>query len=154
MTRLVTKYHFVTDEFGVSDVGIHLLRSRFNYQTIKFSEIKIMSVGKGMELHNWALIFVVGAILIVVGVGISIGIINTLLTHGASGPRILLVLFIPFVGAYFVFNSVQIDTIMTINYGCNNKHKFPLKKILIDKKLNAFNALMREKLGNRFKVME
>lgn len=46
-------YNFETREFAVSDAGIHLLRDRYNYQTIPFSEIKRAVIEKGKETPNW-----------------------------------------------------------------------------------------------------
>ena len=57
-------YYFESREFGVSDKGIHLLRSGFNYETIEFSQVDSLTIGRGKELNNWLAILVIGLALL------------------------------------------------------------------------------------------
>jgi hypothetical protein len=57
-------YNFQTEEFGVSESGIHLLRSGFNYKTITLSEIDRIRIERAKEIHNWWLVFIIGSALI------------------------------------------------------------------------------------------
>jgi len=107
----MTNYNFQTKEFGISDKGIHLLRSGFNHRTIKFSEVNKILIERGKELHNWWVIFIIGAALIVFGVYLSVGTIRILI-DGNIAPRharMIILLLIPVVGAYFVYNRFKRD---------------------------------------------
>src|SRR5688572_30040599 len=124
-------YHFQTNEFGISDTGIHLLRSGFNYKTINFSEVNRIKIEKGREIHNWLLVFIIGTVLIVFGMYLSIGTIKVLI-EGNIKPRdagMILFLFIPLVGGFFVYNSVQTGIVLKLDYADGVKDMFPLKEI-------------------------
>jgi hypothetical protein len=49
-------YKFEAEQFGVSDDSIHLLRNRFNYQTINFKEIDSVTIKTGKDLKNWVIV--------------------------------------------------------------------------------------------------
>lgn len=145
-------YNFQTGHFGISERGIHLLRSGHNYRTISFSEIKYIQIEKGRILHNWWLIFLLGTALIVFGVYVSVGAIQALI-KGDVAPRharMVFLLLIPVVGGYFVYNSLQTGLVLKVD--CTNGYQdmFPLEEIIKDKKLNEFAAYLKEKLGPGF----
>jgi hypothetical protein len=56
------EYKFETDQFGISDSGIHLLRSRYNYETKTFGEIDRIILDRGRQINNWLIVLVIGAI--------------------------------------------------------------------------------------------
>ena len=60
-------YKFETDKFGLSETGIHLLRSRYNYETIEFSSIDQIRFEKGKQIKNWLFTLLFGVALIAVG---------------------------------------------------------------------------------------
>jgi hypothetical protein len=95
-------YLFETSEFGVSDSGIHLLRSGFNYQTIRWTEINSIKIEKGKELHNWAIILMLGLVIFIVGIYLSIRTIDILIhkDNAVRNAKMILFLLIPCVGAY------------------------------------------------------
>lgn len=55
---------FETNQFGVNTDGIHLLRSKFVYESITFNEIQSSIIKKGREFKNWIIMFIIGLILI------------------------------------------------------------------------------------------
>lgn len=57
------KYKFETNEFGLSEKAIHLLRNRYNYQTFEYKDIDEIEIGKGRLINNWIVIFVLGLVL-------------------------------------------------------------------------------------------
>jgi hypothetical protein len=146
----MTTYHFQTTEFAVSDTGIHLLRSGFNYNTILFSDIKSIRIERGKELRNWLVIFLLGAILLMAGLYVSVYTLSAVISDGVSrrGWRICYLFFIPCFGAYFVYKSLQTGTIVRINYGDNNE-MFPLKEIKNAQRLNEFKSFIKNKLTAR-----
>lgn len=54
------KYYFETDQLGISETGIHLLRNRFNYETIEYSSIQEIRIEKGKQIKNWLLVLLLG----------------------------------------------------------------------------------------------
>jgi hypothetical protein len=151
--RMAT-YLFETSEFGVSDSGIHLLRSGFNYQTIRWTEINSIKIEKGKELHNWAIILMFGLVIFIVGIYLSIRTIDILIhkDNAVRNAKMILFLLIPCVGAYFVYNSLQTGTLLRINYSAYKKLMFPLKEIEGKNGLVEFRSLMTEKLGGKIRV--
>ncbi|HMG91039.1 MAG TPA: hypothetical protein VK589_13330 [Chryseolinea sp.] len=150
------QYYFRTKEFGVTDSGIHLLRSGFNYETIAFSQIHKLEIKKEKEIHNWIGILVIGLILLAPGIYFAINIINVLI-HGDISPRgarMVLLLLIPLVGVYFIYTSLQTGTILQINYGKDKKDQFPLRQIIAEKQMDDFKLLMKDKLSVKFRVTE
>lgn len=144
-------YNFKTKEFGISDRGIHLLRSGFNYKTINFSEINNIQIERGKELHNWWVIFIIGAALIVFGVYLSVGTIRALI-DGNIAPyhsRMIILLFIPVVGGYFVYNSLQTGLVLKIYCADGNKDMFPLGEIVKNKKMKEFKIYLADKIGTK-----
>jgi hypothetical protein len=53
-------YKFETDQFGLSDNSIHLLRSGFNYDTIELSLVESISIDKGRQVNNWLILLIFG----------------------------------------------------------------------------------------------
>lgn len=143
------EYIFQTSEFGVSDTGLHFLRSGFNYQTIGWKEINSMKIEKGKELHNWMIIFVIGVALLAFGVYLSIRTIDILLhkAMAARNAKMILFLLIPCVGAYFVYNSLQNSTVLRINYSSGKRYKFSLREIIKENRLAEFKSFLANRSG-------
>ena len=68
----MSSYNFETNEFAISDTGIHLLRDRYNYRTIRFSQIKQIVIEKGQETPNWIGAFIFGTAIIYAAIDLSI----------------------------------------------------------------------------------
>lgn len=62
-------YAFYTDEFGVDENGIHLLRNRFRYHTFQHEEIRQLRVGRGPDIQNWGGMLTFGVLLLLAGLG-------------------------------------------------------------------------------------
>ena len=150
----MTNYNFRTTEFGISDIGIHLLRSGFNYRTITFSEIDRLRIEKGKEIHNWWLVFILGAALIGYGVYLSIGMIKALIEGNISArqARMIFLLLIPVAGGYFVYNSVQAGLVLRMYCSNGDKDMFPLREIIKDNKLEEFKTYLKDKIGTRVQI--
>ena|SRR5690349_5539127 len=143
-------YTFQTNEFGISDNGIHLLRSGFNYRTIDFSEIKSLQIEKGKELHNWWLIFIIGTALLTWGIYLSVWVINSLIQGnvGSRFARVILLILIPLGGGgYFVYNSLRTGLILKITCSSGSKEIFPLKEMVKNKELAEFKTYLSGRIG-------
>ena len=71
----MTPYKWETDQFVLSDTGIHLLRSRFNYETIPLSSVEKLSIARGKQVNNWLILFVFGLVLTGFGLFTAIKVI-------------------------------------------------------------------------------
>jgi len=147
----MNNYLFQSSEFAVSDNGIHLLRSGFNYKTIRWSEVDSIKIRKGKELNNSWIIFLLGLILLTAGVYLTIRTVDILVhkEHAERYVKMLLFLLIPVVGVYFVYNSMRTGIIMSVNYSADKSEMFPLNEIIRQNRLNEFKSLMTVKLGTR-----
>jgi hypothetical protein len=147
----MNNYLFQSTEFAVSDNGIHLLRSGFNYKTIRWSEVDSIKIRKGKELNNSWVIFLLGLILLTAGVYLTIRTVDILVhkEHAERYIKMLLFLLIPVIGVYFVYNSMRTGIIMSVNYAADKKEMFPLNEIIRQNRLNEFKSLMTVKLGTR-----
>jgi hypothetical protein len=146
----MTNYLFQTSEFGVSDKGIHLLRSGFNYETIHWKEIDAAKIEKGRELRNWLLVFILGAALLALGLYLSYRTVDVLGTdpHPERLVKMLQFTLIPFIGAYFVYTSLRTGALLRISYQ-NKRDTFLLKELAKQERLGEFKSLLNEKLSIR-----
>lgn len=147
----MTNYYYKTQEFGVTDNGIHLLRSGFHYETISFSQIQKLEIKKGKELNNWVVILVIGLFMLLPGLYISSKIIDVILYGDTNvrGARMILLIFIPMIGAYFIYRSLRTGPILVIKYGLNEYRKFPIQSIADEQQLDNFALLLKDKLRLR-----
>jgi hypothetical protein len=60
-------YKFETNQFGISEAGIHLLRSRFNYETIAYKDIDEIRIERGRQVNNWVILLVLGWSFLIAG---------------------------------------------------------------------------------------
>ena len=147
----MNNYLFQSTEFAVSDNGIHLLRSGFNYKTIRWGEVDSIKIRKGKELNNSWIIFLFGLIVLTTGAYLTIRTVDILVhkEHAERYIKMLLFLLIPVIGVYFVYNSMRTGIIMSVNYSAHKKEMFPLNEIIRQNRLNEFKSLMTVKLGTR-----
>ncbi|UII24101.1 hypothetical protein [Fulvivirga ligni] len=146
----MNSYIFETKEFGLSDEGIHLLRDRFNYKSILFSEILKIEVKKGKELKNWGVIFTIGLGLVLFFIYYSVklylayvnGTLHTIYIEQIVIPVIPLLF-----GAYCVYNSLQNGTIMYLRTIKGKRFKLSLKSIEKDNQLQDFRKFI-SRLGS------
>lgn len=151
----MTNYYFETREFGVTDKGIHLLRSRFNYETIEFKEIDTISIERGKELNNWIAILIIGLAFVSFSVWYSVRLYIVLNNNEVAVISIekILVPLIPFMlGGYCLYSSTRNGPILRVRTIKNKAEKFPLKELEKENKLSAFQEFLKEKLVSKIKV--
>ncbi|MGC4036674.1 MAG: hypothetical protein QM764_11985 [Chitinophagaceae bacterium] len=71
----MSQYVFSTDQFGIDDSGIHLLRSGYNYQTIEFDSISSIAIEKGYQVNNRFIVIMAGILLTLFGIFAAVKII-------------------------------------------------------------------------------
>src|SRR5687768_14504143 len=151
----MTNYYFETREFGVSDHGIHLLRSRFNYETIEFNQVDSLTIERGKELNNWVAILIMGIALVSFSIYYSLRLFNIIDNNEVNVIYIeeLLVPLIPFMlGGYCLYSSMRNGSILRVRTIKNKTDKFPLKELEKDNKVRQFQEFLKEKLSTKIKI--
>lgn len=151
----MNEYAFETTEFGLSDQGIHLLRSRFNYETISFSDIESVTIEKGKELNNWAAILTFGIVL----VGIAVFyILRALHVIGNQEVNVIyveqiIIPVIPFLlGCYCLYSSTRNGTVLRFRTISGKNDKFPLKEIEKKDDLACLQQYLKDRLSTRIRI--
>ncbi|HEX3007629.1 MAG TPA: hypothetical protein VHO90_08450 [Bacteroidales bacterium] len=139
-------YKYETDQFGVSDKSIHLLRNRFNYKSIDFTDINSIKIQKGRDLKNWLWVLLVGCGLLTFVVYDLLHIFNIFSdsrTHVIYIERLLIPLF-PFVlGIYSVVISLRKSIVMIVQ--CRTKtYYLSLRSLIKANEFNDFKIAIKE----------
>lgn len=148
-------YNFETRDFAVSDTGIHLLRSRFNYRTILFSEIKRIIIEKGKVTPNWIGAFILGTAILYGAVDLSLMTIDDFIVGKAdagSAKILVFVILIGCAGGSFIYSSVRRGIILRVSYGNDKSDKFSLKDIILRGQLADLLFMLSSKLDSRLIV--
>ena len=128
----MTSYKFVTDQFGISDNGIHMLRSGFNYETIEFTKVQEISVTKGRQISNWVVALVFGLMLTCAGLFVLYHVlyeyfigtkVHVFYVQQFAFPIIPLI-----IGTYTIFVSLRNGLILKISVDSKTK-KLPIEKL-------------------------
>src|SRR5687768_6891151 len=151
----MNNYHFETREFGVSDRGIHLLRSRFNYETIEFDQVDHLTIEKGKELNNWLAILVIGLALVSFSVYYTVRLFSIVDNNEVNVIYVeeILVPLLPFmIGGYCLYSSTRNGTILRLRTINSKTDKFPLKEFEKEDKLGRFQDFLKAKLKTKVKI--
>jgi large-conductance mechanosensitive channel len=151
----MNEYYFETQEFGISDDGIHLLRSRYNYKTINFSNLESVTIEKGKELNNWIIILIVGVLFVSFSIYYTVRLYQVITNHEVnviSFGEILVPLIPLMLGAYCIYSSIKNGTILRTKTTQQETDKFPLSKLEKENKLHEFQSFLKEKLGPKIRV--
>jgi hypothetical protein len=145
---LTSAYIIETEYFGVSDEGIHLLRERYNYETIPWQAIRTIKIHRDRELHNWFAIACMSSAMFAVALYFGSEILDTILeTQGWPLFKLyVLILLVAAVSAFFVFKSVRKTWVLRIQCKTKQKLKFPLDEVFQRKQLSLLEAMLEKKL--------
>jgi len=151
----MTSYNFETREFAVSDAGIHLLRDRYNYRTIRFSEIRRIVIEKGKETPNWIGAFMLGTAILYAAIDFSMITIDSFVSGNANTGQAKIFVFLLLIGCAggcFVYSSLQQGVILRVSYGNDKRDRFPLKEIIMQGQFGDLLFLLKSKLDSRLIV--
>ncbi|MBL0743885.1 hypothetical protein [Chryseolinea lacunae] len=148
-------YAFETDLFAVSDNGIHLLRSGYNYETIPFAKVTSARIARGKELHNWGIVLAIGLALLAFAVYYVLRMVIVVGNDEVDRIYIeaIVVPVIPaMLGAYCVYSSMRQGLLLTIGTTAGKKHKLPLGELVKHDRLEIFESAMEAKLGRKLRL--
>lgn len=78
------KYQFRTEQFGLNDEGIHLLRTGFPYLSMPWRDITKVKIRQGREYSRWRIMLGLGILLLSFSIVYGIAIYR-FLNSGTSG---------------------------------------------------------------------
>jgi hypothetical protein len=119
-TLIMTAYDFETADFALSVQGLHLLRSGFNYETVRYQEIDKATVKRGREIKNVfsAMIFGTGLLAFaVLQIMFVIGLFNNPGVHSIYIESIVLPFLPGLFGIYLLYIANKKAVILIIETG-------------------------------------
>jgi hypothetical protein len=142
-----TTYTYEAEKFAVSENGLHLLRNRFNYETIPWNAIDTIEVHDGKDLKNWLWVLAVGAAFSVYAVWDIFQILyifkdpNTFLIYVE---RLVLPVIPLSLGVYSIFIALRNTRVMTIK-GASKTYFLSLRYLIKSNRYSEFIAFMQKK---------
>jgi uncharacterized membrane protein YqjE len=129
----MNKYHFECREFGVSDQGIHLLRSGFNYETIEFNNLESLTIERGKELNNWPLVLSIGIAFLSFALYYLMRLYDVFFdpenrVTSIFVEEILVPIFPLLLGAYCIYSSLKNGIVMRTRTVQDKTNKFTLRE--------------------------
>ena len=127
------KYALETDEFALSDTGLHWLRSRYNYKTISYQDLDEFRLTRGREVNNWWLLFGFGIALLILSALVAFIVYHDL-TDNPYVTRVniemILALVIPLLlGGFSLYTSLRNGEMLYVYQG-QKRYRFPLRKLV------------------------
>lgn len=143
------QYLSATDEFGITESGIDLMRSKFHYATINWKEINALKISHGKELRYWWVILIIGIALLLLGAYFTFRTFDILLNkeHPMNYVKMLQFLLILLIGGFFVVTAFRSGPLLHVNYLNNKKLFFPIRKIEHEQGMDAFKANINRSAG-------
>jgi len=151
----MNQYVYETTEFGLSDQGIHLLRSRFNYETIPFADIETATIEKGKELNHWIAILSFGIILVAIALFYILRAMHVVGNHEVRVIYIeqIVIPVIPLLlGGYCLYSSTRNGIVLRIKTASNKNEKFPLKEIEKANDLSGLQQYLKDRFSTRIRI--
>lgn len=151
----MSTYNFETREFAVSDAGIHLLRDRYNYRTIRFSDIRQIVIDQGKETPNWIGAFMLGTAIIYASIDFSMITIDSIVSGNGDASQVRMFVFLLLMGCAggcFVYSSLQYGVILRVRYANGKRDRFPLKEILMQDRFDDLVFMLTSKLDSKLIV--
>ena len=134
------EYKFETDQFGLSSEGVHLLRSRYNYETITFSQITKIRFERSRIVNNWMILFLSGLSAVAFSVYyvlILFEVFNDDRVHSIYIEEVMVPFFLLIFGVFMIYSSIRTGTMMIVSYGKKTR-RLSLEKLKKENKLDDF----------------
>ena len=150
----MSTYTFETPGFGLSNNGLHLLRSGYNYKTIDYSDIQEATLKRDVAIKNWLLVLVIGVTLILAAVFQAIHVYNLFTNpevHTVYIESIVLPALPLILGNYCIYVALKKTTVLHVIHP-GGKTKLSLNQVTRDQQVHAFVSFLQEKLGSRFQA--
>lgn len=142
-----TVYTYEAEKFAVSENGLHLLRNRFNYETILWNSIETVEVRNGKDLRNWLWVLFVGVALAgyaIYDIFYILFIFNDPTTHVIHAERLVLPVIPLSLGLYSIFIALRNTRVMVIK-GTTKTYFLSLRYLIKSGQYSEFISFMQKK---------
>ena len=150
----MTAYQFEGKDFALSNEGIHLLRSRYNFKTIQFQQVEQAVIKRGTEVSNAFVALVLGVLLTLFAFYQARIVVNFFLDPqpGTIHIETIVLPVIPaLLGIYLIYISTRRGPILTVRSKEGNR-KMRLREFQKSNELNNLKIYLGERLSNRLLV--
>jgi hypothetical protein len=142
-----TAYTYEAEKFAVSDNGLHLLRNRFNYETIAWNTIDTLEVRDGKDLRNWLWVLFVGVALAgyaIYDIFYILFIFNDPNVHEIYAERLVLPVIPLALGLYSIIIALRNTRVMVIK-GATKTYFLSLRYLIKSSQYAEFVTFMQKK---------
>jgi len=150
----MTPYQFQSEDFALSDTGIHLLRNKFNFKTISYDEVTKASILRGSEIKRPLIILLLGIAMIVFAIKQSL-YVYWLFTNPRAYTIYIESIVIPVIpaalGIYCLFSALKKAPVFKLEDG-KMSHKLRLRSFLKNNQYPELRSYLNTKLGPRLYV--
>ena len=154
-TAIMNTYDFESTDFALSMQGVHLLRNRFNYQTIKYKDINKATIKRTREIKNVILSMTFGIILLAFAILQTLLVINIFNDPNVRKiyiESIILPLLPGLVGIYLIYIANKKGLMLIVETG-RKSQKLRLRDFVKNKKAYQLRNYLNARLSNRLVVL-
>lgn len=145
----MAKYAFETPEFGLDELGLHRLRSRFAFESVSYADLTEARVTRGKSVQNWPVLLLVG----LAGLGFSVFSAYRLLmflTYG-RGHFYVQTLATPIIpgaiGLAAVWQALRVTDILAVRVG-RRRLVFPLETLKENQSPLALESYLAQRVNS------
>ena len=150
----MNEYDFEGRDFALSNKGIHLLRSRYNYKTIEYDDIQKAIIKRGVEISNAFVVLILGILLSAFALYQAWTVIQFFLSN-EGGTIYIETIVLPVIpgilGIYLLYLAAKKGLILTIQSN-NGNRKMRLNEFVKSNKINDLRIFLGEKLSTRLVI--
>lgn len=149
-------YSFESTDFALSDKGIHLLRSGYNYKTIEYNMVDKATIKRGAEINNVNLCLVIGICLFgfaIMQTRLVINLFNDPSVTKIYIESIVLPVLPGLVGIYLVYIAVKKGIVLIIETG-SKEYKLRLRDFIKDNTKEKVIKYLTEKLSYKISLQD
>ena len=150
----MSQYQFQSDDFGLSDNGVHLLRSQFNFKTIRYEEVKRATIERSSEIKNAPLILLFGVLLVCFAFYQARWVVELFTTPSTQSiyiESIVLPVIPAFLGIYCIYTALRKGPVLRLEEG-GKEHKLRLRSIFRNELAFEFEKYLSRQLGPKLSV--
>tara|TARA_R110000796_G_scaffold77585_1_gene173296 strand:- start:18992 stop:19423 length:432 start_codon:yes stop_codon:yes gene_type:complete len=126
----MANYLFQNRDFGITELGIYLLRNGYNYKTLPFSDISSVEITRGNVLKNRMLLIIIGSGMLLFACYHFFRIyifFNTAVGESFNVEEILIPFSLLTLGTYILYASFKQELILKVCAG--QQFKFSIKDL-------------------------
>lgn len=145
-----------TTDFALSENGIHLLRSGYNYKTIAWHSIESALIKRGPQINNPFLSFAAGSALAVFALAKAASLYNDFTDPAVRRvyiEAILLPLLPAMIGLYSIYTCFSKGPVLQVR-AKGAVYQFHLREVATQERMEQLKNVLNHKLAPRFSVQD